>query len=119
MNVTDAAGFLAEYGTRFANETVRAWGWAEEDSDYGKRESWHVGHAVTVEAIATVDLSENQLQLTITERDVATSNEGGDTQTVFDVLLDFDEQTLTVDGEVLMCTHEAVLDAIDQFNRRA
>ncbi|MBN3729369.1 hypothetical protein [Burkholderia sp. Tr-20390] len=119
MNVTDAAGFLAEYGSRFTNDAVRAWCWGDDDAIFGKREAWSVGHASTVEAIASVDLSENQLQLTITERDVATSTEGSDTHTVFDVLLDFDEQTLTVDGEALLCSHEAVLEAIEQFNRRA
>ncbi|ABO60234.1 hypothetical protein LA345_37045 (plasmid) [Burkholderia vietnamiensis] len=119
MNVTDAAGFLAEYGARFANEEVRAWSWSDGDDECGKRASWPVGQGATVEAIASVDLSENQLQLTITERDVATSSEGGDTQIVFDLLLDFEEQALTVDGEVLMCSHEAVLEAIEQFNRRA
>ncbi|CAE6794498.1 hypothetical protein R70006_05006 [Paraburkholderia domus] len=118
MNVTDAAQFLAEFGSRFANDDVRGWAWGGEDSDFGKRVQWPVGEATVMEAIASVDLGETQLQLTITERDLATSSEGGDAQISFDALISFDEQTLTVDGEALAYTREAIIETIDQFNMR-
>ena len=94
-----------------------AWG-GQDDSDFGKRAQWPVGEATVMEAIATVDLGETQLQLTITERDLATSSEGGDAQISFDALISFEEQTLTVDGDALAYTREAITETIDQFNMR-
>ncbi len=119
MNVTDAAHFLEQFRALFRNEEVRGWTWDSEDSDFGKRTQWPVGEATIVEAVATVDLGETQLELTITERDLMTSSEGGDAQVTFRVLLSFEEQTLTVDGDGLAYTYEAIAETIEQFNERA
>ena len=119
MNVTDAAEFLSEFRQSFANEEVRGWAWDSDDDEYGKRVSWHVGDDPALETIASVDLGSTQLQLTITERDVATSTEGEDARTAFDVLIDFEEGLLTVGGESLLYSAEAIREAIAQFNLRA
>jgi hypothetical protein len=118
MNVTDASQFLTEFGARFENDEVRGWSWGADDADFGKRTQWSVGEPTLVEAIASVDLGETQLQLTLTERDVATSTEGSDPVTTFDVLISFEESTLTVDGVPLAFTPEAILETIEQFNAR-
>jgi len=119
MDVTGAGEFLAEFRHSFANEEVRGWAWDSEDDEFGKRASWHVGDDPALETIASVDLSATQLQLTITERDVATSTEGEDARVVFDALIDFEEAQITFNGEPLVYTPEAINEAIAQFNQRA
>lgn len=119
MNVTCASEFLAGFAQYFSSDEVRAWPWTEEDEQFGKRASWPVGDSVTMEATASVELTEAQLQLTITERDIATSTEGEDARVAFDALLVFEESTLTVDGEPLEYTPVAIVETIRQFNLRA
>ncbi|WP_199031647.1 hypothetical protein [Ralstonia sp. ASV6] len=119
MNVTSAGEFLTEFAPSFANEEVRGWAWDSADDEFGKRASWHVGEDLGLEVVATVDLGATQLQLTVTERDIATSTEGEDARVTFDVLIDFEEGLLTVGGESLAYTAAAIGEAIAQFNMRA
>lgn len=122
MNVTCGSDFLRECGARFTNEEVRGWVWGSEDDVFGKSAQWSVGEDPGVEAIATVDLQEDQLQLTITERGIATSSEDishADAQVVFDVLVVFVEEAVTLNGERHPYTYEALVDLIRQFNEQS
>lgn len=122
MEITCAADFLQHWAARFSNEEIRNWVWAADDDDFGRRTSWRVGGDPAVEAVASIELVLNQVQLTITERDLATSSEGmsdADSVVVFDALIEFETQSIVLDGEPLPWTEAAVAAVVQQFNERA
>jgi len=114
--------FLNEFGAKFANEQVRSWVWSTEDEDSGKRTSWPAGADPVLETVASVELMENQVQLTITQRDIATSSEDvshADAQLVFDALIHFEEQSISLDGEPVLFGPDSIVDVIQRFNRQS
>jgi hypothetical protein len=122
MNITCAVEFLQAFGSLFGSDEVRNWVWTVDDDEAGKRTSWTVGDDPAVEAVASVDLMEGQLQLTVTERGLGTSSEDVSTsepQVLFDALIQFDEQTVIINSEPLPYTVEAISLAIRQFSERA
>jgi hypothetical protein len=122
MNMTGAAEFLQRWATHFTNEEVRNWVWSADDDVFGKRTSWQVGEAQAMESIASVELMEDHIQLTVTERDVATSSEdvsGADAQVVFDAVVDFEECSVLINGEPLIWGDSAIAEALRRFGERA
>jgi hypothetical protein len=95
MNVTSAIDFLSDYLLLFKNEVVRSWVWESEDSDFGKCVSWPVMDGSGMECVATVD-----------------------TVVVFDALISFEDRTVTLNGEPLGYTEDAIREVINQFNQR-
>jgi hypothetical protein len=120
MNVTSAIDFLSDYLLLFKNEVVRSWVWESEDSDFGKCVSWPVMDGSGMECVATVDLGLTQLQLSISERDTSRESEDPsvDTVVVFDALISFEDRTVTLNGEPLGYTEDAIREVINQFNQR-
>ncbi|WP_208458373.1 hypothetical protein [Burkholderia vietnamiensis] len=122
MDVTCAADFLQRWASHFTSEEVRNWVWTDEDDDFGKRTSWHVAGDPAVEAVATVELMYDQLQMTVTERDLATSSEdasSADAGVLFDALISFEDRSIVVDGEPLPWREESIADAIRLFGERS
>jgi hypothetical protein len=122
MEIICAAEFLQHWAGRFSNDEIRNWVWTVDDDDFGKRTSWHVGADPAVEAVASVELMVDQVQLTITERDLATSSEGvsdADATVVFDALIQFEEGSVVLDGEPLPWDEKSITSVVQQFNERA
>jgi hypothetical protein len=120
MNVTSAVDFLSNYLLLFTNEEVRSWVWESEDGDFGKCASWPVVADSGMECVATVDLGLTQLQLSISERDTSRESEDPsvDSAVVFDALISFEDRTVTLNGESLGYTEDAIREVINQFNQR-
>lgn len=121
---TDAKDFLRRYAAAFENETVRGWEWIGDDDDFGKSLSWDVRpydpkEGQTVQVNASIDLQLTQLTLAISERDMT---EGGsadvDTSVVFEMLVQFEDRTLTVNGVEQEYSDSAIRAAILEFNER-
>lgn len=122
MSVASAVEFLAEFAAEFDHEDVRSWQWEGEDDLFGKRVSWPLGRDELIDAIATVELMENQLQLTITEREIATSSESASEpsgEVVFSALIQFEDGTVAIDGEFFPYAPASISEAIRAFNERS
>lgn len=123
MTPTDANDFLMGFGGEFENEVARNWRWSgQDDDDFGKMESWTVrpydpDNGQTVEVVASIDLQLTQLQLSISERDMTNGLlSAADTTVVFDALIQFEDQTLTVGGEEREYSESEIRLAIQEFN---
>lgn len=119
MSFFSADEFLPVFGPSIRNESVQSWVWAPEDDQIGKQYSWDIG-GDGVEAIATVDLQQSQLLLSISERNI--SDEGdprqNDAVVTFLALIQFEDQSVSLDGQALPYTEQAMRDVIRQFNDR-
>lgn len=120
----DAKGFLGQYAAAFENEAVRGWQWVGDDDDFGKSLSWDVrpydpAVGQTVEVNASVDLQLTQLTLAISERDMTDGNSAAtETSVVFEVLVQFEDRTLSVNGVEQEYSDSAIRAAILEFNER-
>ena len=113
---------MQQWAARFSSDEIRNWVWTADDDVFGKRESWHVGADPALEAVASVELMFDQIQLTITERDLATSSEGmsdADATVVFDAQIQFEEQSIVLDGEPLPWNEASITSVVQQFNEQA
>lgn len=121
MPVADAKGFLSQYASLFVHEGVPTLEWNDDDNDFGRTVSWNVGLSSSIETIATVELAQTQAQLTITERDLSGDGDPREVETrvIFDALLSFDEQTVSLDGVILPYNDESIRHVIAAFNERA
>ena len=118
MLIANALDFIAACCSQIRNDTVQAWVWGEDDETFGKSVSWPIG-ADNVEAIASVDLQSTQLTLSISERDISGQSDGGtteDAEVTFVALVQFEDQTVTLNGDTLPYTRQAIQDVIMQFN---
>jgi hypothetical protein len=123
MEIISATEFLQQWAARFSNDEIRNWVWSSDEDDvFGKRASWRVGEDPAMEAVASAELMLDQIQLTITERDLATSSEGmsdADATVVFDAQIQFEEQSIVLDGEPLPWGEKSIASVVQQFNERA
>lgn len=117
MNLASAVDFLKCFGQLFTNEVVRSWAWQPEDDEFGRAHHWLVRPGsldeVEAEVSASVDLQIDQLQLVVSER---TPGEGS--SIVLNVLVQFVEQTLLVDGEPAEFSGAEITRQIATFNQR-
>lgn len=120
MQITSASEFLGRFATLFENPQAAQWKWEADDEIFGKQISWKLGVSDAVDADACIDLTGSQLQLTITERAAAAAEAGmgGDTAIVFDALISFDDETVTLNGRTLPYEEGAIRDVIAAFNER-
>lgn len=116
MNLT-AGSFLQAYGSRFSHPAILGWNWEADDDIFGKTASWSLGRMADIEAQATVDLSAGQVQLTITERSLASA--APDADVVFSALVSFDDRAITVDGVSFPYVESSISYVIGEFNERS
>ena len=121
---SDAKDFLARYGREFENDAIQGWVWGGEDDDFGKALSWDTHpcepeSGQTVQANASVDLQLTQLTLAISERDLGDKvSPHADAAVVFTALLQFEDRTLTVDGDEREYSESEIGAVIREFNER-
>lgn len=117
MTLGNAREFLAMFGLLFTHPVAREWVWNEGDDDFGKSVSWVITPAsvdeVQAEVSASIDLQLTQLQLVVSER-----SPGDSAVVVFSVLVQFEEQSLVVNGEAGEFAEAAISEAIQEFNER-
>lgn len=121
MLIKNASHFLRLYAQLFSHEAVAAWGWGDGDDEFGKTAEWKPRRSDAIDTTATVDLTEGQLQLTITERALVPEGDSrtADSEVVFSALASFDEGTITSDVLIEPITDDAVRQMIADFNERA
>jgi hypothetical protein len=124
-----AAIFLQDFANDFAAPIVHSWQWVDEADQFGLVHSWDVvepdiadGHRIR--ANASIDLQAAQLTLSISEREqraLADEFELGrtvpqDSNVTFVALVQFEDQTLTVDGVGRPFTADEIRGVIVEFN---
>lgn len=120
MAITNAEQFLAAWGARIKNDAVRAWVWSPEDKDFGKIEEWSLAVPDGAQAMATVELMDNQVQFTITERPMVGDGEAhtNDTQVAFAAIISFEDQTIAIDDTEMDYSPESIANVVNRFNER-
>lgn len=123
MMPVDVSVFVNDFGARF--ETLPAGvalAWSTDDADFGKLISWDVRAFApelgqTAQVNASVDLQLTQATLSVSVRDM---EEGAlantDTELVFVGLVQFEDKTISVNGEPREFTEASLADMIREFN---
>ncbi|ODP35066.1 hypothetical protein [Pandoraea sp. ISTKB] len=111
--------FIRNYASHIPNEEVRAWVWDCASDAAGLSAEWPIAYGTLVEAVAQVQLSKEQLRLSIIETDRLTSMESTDSVLVYEVIVDFAIQEIFVDGVQLRSDDEVLLASIKQFAARS
>lgn len=111
--------FIRNYASHIPNEDVRAWVWDSGVEANGLSAEWPIAHGTLVEAIAQVQLSNEQLRLSIAETDRLTSMESTESVVVHEVIVDFSTREIVVDGVQLRSDDEVLLVTIKQFAARS
>lgn len=124
MACTGASYFLRDFASDLRAEEVREWKnrpWDSEDEVFGRSLSWDwtIGG---VDSSASVDLQETQLQLVVSERAEFACTDGrpgveGESDVIFSALIQFEEQRIAVNGDVLLFSDASIRQVLDLFAR--
>jgi hypothetical protein len=121
MVISGGSDFLVHFGSLFAHHDVAAWVWQEGDGQLGKRTSWPVSSNDAMEVLASVELDDGGVVLTVTERDVSgePDERSNDAAVIFYAAISFDDAAVTVNEGALSYTPDSIRAAILQFNERS